>query len=278
MIKDRFNQIYFNGCSFTEGGGFEAKKEHVRAAYKEQYGFEYESQVDVCYPTLVGKQLGIKIINDAKSGSGTDRTIRKVYDYIFKNKLDEVKKTLFILELPDAINRLDVFSNKYNKYLIANTNYDNNRKVESVHPTFNWITEGYIQNELYKDTIASIIKQYSNSCINPTQWEIETAKKYLGLCSFFELHNIEYYVSGNITYFINQIDFNKFIPQFRNNRILKLDINGQIENNIVTLSEKTKTRILDEIGVDVINDGHPGFQAHQLWADGIVRFLNNKYL
>ena len=125
MIKDRFNQIYFNGCSFTEGGGFEAKKEHVRAAYKEQYGFEYESQVDVCYPTLVGKQLGIKIINDAKSGSGTDRTIRKVYDYIFKNKIDEVKKTLFILELPDAINRLDVFSNKYNKYLIANTNYDN---------------------------------------------------------------------------------------------------------------------------------------------------------
>jgi hypothetical protein len=278
MIKDRFNQIYFNGCSFTEGGGFEAKKEHVRAAYKEQYNFEYESHVDVCYPTLVGKQLGIKIINDAKSGSGTDRTIRKVYDYIFKNKLDEVKKTLFILELPDAINRLDVFSNKYNKYLIANTNYDNNRKVESVHPTFNWITEGYIQNELYRDTIASIIKQYSNSCINPTQWEIETAKKYLGLCSFFELHNIEYYVSGNITYFINQIDFNKFIPQFRNNRILKLNINGQIENNIVTLSEKTKTRILDEIGVDVINDGHPGFQAHQLWADGIVRFLNNKYL
>lgn len=278
MIKDKFNQIYFNGCSFTEGGGFESNKENIKIAYKEQYGFKYESHVDVCYPTLVGKQMGIKIINDAKSGSGTDRTIRKVYDYIFKNKLDEVKKTLFILELPEAINRLDIFSNKYNKYLIANTNYDSNRKVESVHPTFNWITEGYIKDELYKDTIASIIKQYSNSCINPTQWELETAKKYLGLCSFFELHNIEYYISGNITYCINQIDFNKFISNFRNNRILKLNINGHIENNIVTLSEKTKTRILDEIGVDVTHDGHPGFHAHQLWANGIVEFLNNKYL
>lgn len=278
MIKDKFNQIYFNGCSFTEGGGFEAKKEHVRAAYKEQYGFEYESQVDVCYPTLVGKQLGIKIINDAKSGSGTDRTIRKVYDYIFKNNLDVVKKTLFILELPEAINRLDVFSNKYNKYLIANTNYGNNGKVESVATTFNWITDGFMKEDVYKDNIDSIIKQYSNSFINPIQWELETAKKYLGLCSFFELHNIEYYMSGNITYFVNQIDFNKFIPNFLNDKILKLNINGEIENNIVTLSEKTKTRILDEIGIDVINDGHPGFQAHQLWADGIVRFLNNKYL
>ena len=278
MITNRFNQIYFNGCSFTEGGGFEAKKEHVKAAYKEQYGFEYESQVDVCYPTLVGKQLGIKIINDAKSGSGTDRTIRKVYDYIFNNTLEEVKKTLFILELPSAINRLDVFSNKYNRYLVANTNYDANGKVESVASTFNWITDGFMKNDVYRDNINSIIKQYSNSFIHPMKWEVETAKKYLGLCSFFELHTIEYYMSGNITYFVNEIDFSKYIPNFMNDKILKLKIKGEVENDIVTLSEKTKTRRLDEIGIDVINDGHPGFQAHQLWAKGIVEFLNNKYL
>jgi hypothetical protein len=30
MIQNKFNQIYFNGCSFTEGGGFEAKKEHEK--------------------------------------------------------------------------------------------------------------------------------------------------------------------------------------------------------------------------------------------------------
>ena len=78
--------------------------------------------------------------------------------------------------------------------------------------------------------------------------------------------------------FTNVIFENKFIPNFRNDRILKLQINGDIENNIVTLSEKTKTRILDEIGIDIINDGHPGFQAHKLWANGIVEFLNNKYL
>ena len=162
--------------------------------------------------------------------------------------------------------------------MVANVNYDNNGKVDSVATTFNWITDGFMTNIVYKDNIDSIIKQYSNSFINPIQWELETAKKYLGLCSFFELHNIEYYISGNYTYFINQIDFNKFIPNFLNNRILKLEINGEFENNIVTLSEKTKTRIFDEIGVDIINDGHPGFQAHQLWANGIVRFLNNKYL
>jgi hypothetical protein len=37
-------------------------------------------------------------------------------------------------------------------------------------------------------------------------------------------------------------------------------------------------RISDEVGLDISTDGHPGAQAHQMWANGIYNFLQNKYL
>ena len=63
------------------------------------------------------------MINEAKSGSGTERVIRKTWEYIFKNRLDIVKKTIFILELPGAVTRLDLFSNKHFKELIGDVEY-----------------------------------------------------------------------------------------------------------------------------------------------------------
>jgi len=140
MLKDRFDTIYFNGCSFTEGGGFERGKYWVSDVYKEQYNFGYNNEKDVCYPTIVQKLLPeIKVINEAKSGSGSEKIIRNVYEYIYKNGIEKSKKTLFILEIQEAINRLEVFSNKYNQYLVANVSYDSKGKILDTQTTLDWI-------------------------------------------------------------------------------------------------------------------------------------------
>jgi hypothetical protein len=86
MIENKFHTIHFTGCSFTEGGGFEDGKQQLKSEYKRKYGFLYKNEKDVAYPSLLQSKLNLKIINDAKSGSGVERTIRKIWEYIRKNK------------------------------------------------------------------------------------------------------------------------------------------------------------------------------------------------
>lgn len=42
-----------------------------------------------------------------------------VYDFLFRSG-GKAEDTLFILEIPSAYNRIDVYSNHFNKYLICN--------------------------------------------------------------------------------------------------------------------------------------------------------------
>ena len=277
MINDKFNTIYFNGCSFTEGGGFEYGKYWVRNAYKEQYGFEYKSEKDVCYPTLIKNKLGINVINEAKSGSGSERIIRKAWEYIHNNTIEELRKTLFIFEVPGAINRLDVFSNKYNKYLVANVTYDNKGNIEDTQTTLNWIYGPQLDEE-YRNNTRRIIREYSEHFIHPVKYEQNIAYSFLGLFSFFYQNGIEFYVSGDIQYFISYLSFDKVLPNFNYNHLLKVNINDKIYHSITHMCGDTKTTIVDEVGKDVVNDGHPGYKGHQMWADGIIEFLNNEYL
>ena len=278
MINDRFDTIYFNGCSFTEGGGFEALKFSLKEAYKEKYGFEYDSEKDVCYPTLVGNKTGIKIVNDGKSGSGADRIIRKAYEYIRKYPKSVVEKTLFMFEVPTAINRLDLFSNKYQMHMVGNVVYnDEYIGIKDAQCAINWIYGPQLDATYRKETTELLIK-YSEYFIDVVKWELDVAYKFLGLFSYFELNGIDYYISGDLTYFVNRIKMDKYIPNFLDKHVMQIVINDKIENDIVTMADNNKCKIYHEVGKDISNDGHPGFQAHRLWADGIVNFLNNKYI
>ena len=179
MIQDKFNQIYFNGCSFTEGGGFEAEKGHIHKAYKEKYGFEYKNEKEVCYPTIVQNLLpDIKVINEAKSGSGTERVIRKTWEYIFKNRLDIVKKTIFILELPGSVARLDLFSNKEFKPLVGNIEYGDRGKITDTQVVLNWIYGPQLDEE-YRNKLRKIIKEYSEEFIHPEFKEKQVAQEMI---------------------------------------------------------------------------------------------------
>ena len=161
MITNRFDTIYFNGCSFTEGGGFEKGKHWLHRAYKEKYDFIYENEKAVCYPTLIKNKLGIDVINEAKSGSGVDRVVRKVYEYIEKYGIGKSQKTLFILEIPDDISRLDVYSNELNEWLVANVEYDyNTAKITDVQTTLNWIYGPPLEEE-YRFKTRKSVKEFS---------------------------------------------------------------------------------------------------------------------
>jgi hypothetical protein len=278
MNLSNYDTIYFNGCSFTEGGGFEAGKFWIKNAYKEQYGFEYKNEKEVCYPTIVQNLLpNCKIINEAKSGSGTERIIRKVWEYIFKNRLDKVKKTIFILELPGSTNRLDLFSNQEFKHLVGNVDYNENGKINDTQVTLDWIYGPPLDAE-YRNKLRRIIQEYSEEFIHPEIKEKQVAYSLFGLANFMLINNIEFYITGNTSYTEYHLNLQYDYPTFNNEHILKLKIGSTYYNNIVSLAGDTQTQICDEIGEDVTTDGHPGFKAHRAWGEAIVEFLNNKYL
>lgn len=278
MWTDNFDTLYFNGCSFTEGGGLEERTENVKQAYKEKYNIIYKSEKDVSYPSLIQKKLpNLKIINEAKSGSGSERIVRKAYEFITKNGLKKSQKTIFFFEIQRAINRLDVYSNKYNKYLVANVDYNQNGKINDTQTTLNWIY-GPQMDEEYRNKTRELIKEYSEYFIHPLKYEENVCYSFLGLISFLQKNNITFFVSGGLHYFTNHINFNNYFPNFLDNHLLKIDYNNKTYDDITSLANNNKMQICDDVGVEISKDGHPGIFAHQIWADGIINFLNKKYL
>ncbi|NDB29535.1 hypothetical protein EB155_07075, partial [archaeon] len=133
MIKDRFKIAYFNGCSFTQGGGLETindvdwnerdekgfekgledGRRDVLKIYNEIYGIPYwNSRLDVAYPSIFANLTHIQTINDSQSGGGIERIIRTTQDFLADN-WENRKDLLVILELAD-FQRLEFYSNTFN--------------------------------------------------------------------------------------------------------------------------------------------------------------------
>lgn len=276
-MKKIFDTIYFNGCSHTEGGGFESYKTLIKNTYKEKYTFEYKNEKEVCYPTIVQNLLpNIKVINEAKCGAGTERVIRKVWEYIFLHRLDDVKKTIFILELPGALFRLDLFSTKHFKELVGNVEYNNKGKINNTEVVMDWIYGPELE-EKYKSNLCRIIKEYTEEFIHPDLKEKQVAYSLFGLANFMMMHDIEFYFTGETNYTEYHLNLQYDYPTFNNKHILQLKINDKYYSDIVQMALDTKTQITYELGFDITSDGHPGFQAHKMWGEGIVQFLKNKY-
>jgi hypothetical protein len=278
MNLNNYDTIYFNGCSHTEGGGFEAGKSWIKQAYKEKHNFEYNNEKEVCYPTIVQNLLpNIKVINAAKSGAGTERVIRKVWEYIFSHRLAKVQKTIFILELPGAVTRLDLFSNKHFKHLVGNVEYKDNGKINDAQLVFDWIYGPPLEEE-YRNKLRRIIKEYSEEFIHPNLQDKKVAYSLFGLANFMLMNNIEFYFTGDTSYTEYHLNLQYDYPTFNSEHILQLKIGDKYYNNIVNMAGETKTQIGHEVGFNVTTDGHPGFQAHKVWGEAIVDFLNNKYI
>ena len=133
MIEDfkKYKFFYVNGCSFTEGGGLEGSELNSKSVvplYKEKYGVTWNSRNEVNYGKRLEEIIGIKCINDSKSGAGVDRVIRTTYDFIFDNWKDK-DKFFIILEKPDS-SRSDVFYNKNKKYYIVNCSAQKNKNFK----------------------------------------------------------------------------------------------------------------------------------------------------
>lgn len=284
--------IVANGCSFTAGGGLENPYEpdyfkdylgnpieYIEAKYMshgkphafdcyQKGGYPYwKHHNHVAYPTVLEKLTGIKTINLAENGASLKRVIRTTYRFI-QNYKNDLKKVLFIIEVPPGL-RTEIFSKKYNKFLLVNCFFDNEGNISKEYRPFD-NRERYTSNTIkyyfnYDEDESSIkrhdefMNQYILKYFDYNEHFFEEWCILESLLSFFELHQInciitkhEYfekeYIKYHLTYkYIKKIEH---ILEFTNKNNLK------INNFFPELVEF-----------------HPSLVAHELYANILKQII-----
>jgi hypothetical protein len=262
MIKHfgKYKFFYVNGCSHTEGGGLEELSiclNSVIHIYKKLYGIDWKNRTEVNYGKRLEEIIGIKCINEALSGSGTDRVVRTTYDFIFKNWKDK-DRFFIILEKPDS-SRSDVFYTKTNKYYIVNSIHKKKSKLEFLNATIEYYNKKYPENI---ETL-EVFENWFNNHYSFEEKLMQDEKSFVGLYSFCKLHFIKIYIMDANNFLFNDCFEKEDIIKFSNNDDFDT-IHNWCFNNKLTIS--------DELN-GLAHDGHPGYFGHIEYAKKLSKFL-----
>lgn len=273
----RFKNLYCNGCSTMAGGGLEVVKSDLLKYYKDTYGVEWKSERDIMWPKLVADYFNLEIFDYSKSGAGVERFIRETYEFIESNN-DIINDTIFFIECPVIWNKVDVWSNYDNEYVICNTDlkYDDRGKslnqLETIHLSKDYFYDSKTEKIELENRIKSELKAAMIKTWNPNQYTKKIMQNLVGLISFMKLKNLEFYIlpsAINITYLETNI---KDI----HNHFLNLEIDGEKHQSDFHNWQGHRYTISKETN-DIFIDTHGGYFAHKRWAEEVIKKLKEKY-
>ena len=279
MVQDKFKIAYFNGCSFTQGGGLETindvdwnerddngvekdlndGRRNVLKIYNETYGIPYwNSRLDVAYPSIFADLTKVQTINDSQSGGGIERLIRTTQDFVSDN-WDIKNKIILILELTD-FQRLEFYSNTYENYILFNYNINHlTNKIDE------WFSCRDYANRVHSDDnnhLTPILNPFVKECLNPKQIFQKLTRDLVNFLSFLQLNDIEFFITEEPNYEMIGIKEKLF-----SERVLPIGSPYQ-------WAQTNKGRIVDEVPIE---DVHPGVLGHKRYAKELVSYLELKY-
>ena len=265
--------LYTGGTSVTKGGGLEniEHRNDIRPLYKEKFGIDLPPQEECSYPFHLAEILDLTLINDAKSGSGVDRLVRRTHKWIHENR-DKVKDTLFWFEFQPGL-RLDMYLPRENHHAIMNAHVDEKGVWHHSLVKEWWVTDKY------NDKLWNKYKKHSDSYLENFFDEevhyhremnlIETFLTYcesMGLNYFFTIsggyHDV--YRSIRDKSEIRRLDTFKKIY----NRCLNKSLPGNID--VWQYAHLDNRLILDVIDH---NDNHIDYFSNKFFAKLIFDFI-----
>lgn len=273
MLRD-IKLAYFNGCSFTQGGGLETKNDvdwnernsdgveppltngrrDVLKKYKEKYGIPYwESRLDVAYPSVFSQITGIKTFNDSKSGGGIQRLIRKTQRFVMDN-IDKKNELLLVLEIPDY-SRLEFYSKKYNDYLLFNYTIGPDNDIEDWFVCKDYAFRSHNDENNYLRHYFQAVK---DSILYPKEIIRSLNLQLVNFLSYLSHNHINYFITRDLDYQLIEYKGERFTDKV-------ITIGGPYE-----YVQLHNGRIMDEIDIE---DVHPGIFGHQKYAKDLVQFL-----
>lgn len=257
------NEIICIGTSFTEGGGLNPNysrpiphdKDPVVYWYKENKGIEIKSITQYAWPNRLQKISGIKTRNLGKCGSSIEYLMRNVEEIIEK---EDVSNKFFILEY-SSWGRSELWSSKYNKWLVTNWGPTNGSNYDDGYSTM--ITTDYNFGTQLSQSEFKIYEDFLNNYFNETEFLINRDRHFLNLLYKLKSKNINYQVILLETIFWEGL-LNDEIFNHRN--ILSRDMWGYVMDMGLTIGKITNGEI---------EDGHPSIEGHQHIAELIYTKL-----
>ena len=271
----KFKYLYTDGCSHTAGGGMENWKMDIINCYKEKYNIDIKHHRDCAWPKLLATKLNLKLEDRSESGAGADRIWRQAWEYCNGN-LEKAKETIFILEVPSFLNRSDVRF-KDDKWVICNTEWNDDGEIDSIEMVDSYDSRTTLDDLPKKKELYT---KYLTTFTDYGTWEQSVYFKLAGLISYFRLNNIKFYIIPNgIYYTIFKSSYGLDIDE----NLLKVNYKNNSYNEFTGLANQNGLQICNDLSeyndkYEVTKDGHPGYFAHKIWADGVYEFLSTQNL
>jgi hypothetical protein len=266
-----FTRIYVNGSSLTAGGGLD--QDSIKKEYKKLYNVEWDNEKDVTYPKYIADHFGVPLTHDAFSGSGAPRLVRRTYEHIEEIGIEKARKTLFILEITSPFHRIDQYYNEINDYSITNVRYDNDKKLGEISGiqihkvvTKDKIKYGY---DFFEGRITDETKEYLSKYHNPIAYVDRYRGEMVGLFSFLEKNNIEFFYWFDDESIKNPYD--EFYSLLDPKRNLKFDGYNCV-NQFCNFNGHT---IKDEVP-GITDDRHPGYFGNKMYSEKIIKMIESK--
>jgi hypothetical protein len=250
----KIKNIFVTGGSQCIAGGF--IWDDVKKIYHSN-NITINNNLDVAYPTLLGKMLNVDVINEGAPGGSITRLIRKTYEFIFSNNCNE---TLFVLEIPPGW-RDEFYSTEFKRYF--------NITIGSIYSP-NDDTDVACGNN--PNDLRNLHKDVSNYFYNFVDDKLHLEKtmlNLLGLLSYLKLNNYKYLL-------IDTGDFETYLQRKHQ----------PTDYNFVWFSEdysypmwewadKEKLLIKDET-IGKSRDEHMGIEANELVANKLYKLIINE--
>ena len=262
MDFSKYKLFYVNGSSNVVGGGLEEpeiRPDSFRPVYEKLYGVTWKNREEVNFAKRLSDIIGVKHINDGECGGGSERVVRRSYEFL--DKYWHIKDKIFlILEKPHP-DRCDVFYSKNKEYYIVNAKKENNERY------FHYATRRYYDDNKHKEDVLN--QNVFNDWFN-NHFDFEEAVKkddylFTGLYSFCKLNNVKIFLMGyNELYFPNCYDKKDIITFENDDR--PCSVNGWCNDNNLTINGELKHDY---------KDSHPGYFGHMEYAKKLSKFLEN---
>jgi hypothetical protein len=266
-MSKELKTLYATGCSHTAAGGLWWPQSIEW--YGKNHNIFYKNEKDVAYPKVLADLMELKCVNTAKSGTGARRLIRKTWQYIREVGLDEAKKTLFFLQINNPTVRLDFYSKELNCNLVVNCRYDDKGNIDWIetcdsHPN---PTKSRSYFKSYNEDFKHYLENY-HSILN--EYDI-LGMEFIGLISFFKLHNIDFFIEATDGFFYNYMSETIYTPDFKNKHIVMIE--NQMCLNLWAYANK---KLIHDETNGYSGDNHAGLFAQIEWAEKLKKFIEER--
>lgn len=287
----RFKKVYINGSSLSCGGSLDYKSNAWQHYVREVGVTPWTDSKTVSYGNVLASMLGAKAINEAKEGGGLDRLIRKTYDYISTNTLDDLRNTIFVFDIPLQPARFEVYSKEHKDWFVVAVAYNgmgNNSitKIPITTENESWesslsFSRSFLDSKLHfsLEELKRHDKLLNDFVDAYYDYEIQTNRLLRELTMFYcflDKMGIHYFRDNNETIFAGSVNFQK--REAANDLIDKLKLFESSNPNIINsptiwnLSEKKRWRLLDESPID---DAHLGYYGNIKYAEYLYKKIEN---